>query len=445
MSPAELAATLITALNGGQNCFALSDSINLQEKTMKSKHIVFVHGLFGWGRSELGGLFPYWGQAMRPFSESFAVHEAGCGPVSSYHDRACEVFAQIKGGTVDYGAKHSEREHHARYSDAFAGDAFVADWSADNPVILVGHSAGAPTCLLLQQLLAEDYWQCGSSADWVEAVISISGVLNGSTLPYMLGCDKQSGKLAGRAGDFIGSMVQYFAVLGQGVADGFYDLDLDQWIGRQKPARLREIAALLESSRFAKGEDNLAFDLSLQGGYKANRKFATHPNSYYFSIVTGKTHPLDDSAQHAPDSAMHPLLKITAKYQGATVDFEAPPVPGWGSGDLHIDRWRENDGAVSAISQRYPFICGDHAVGGEGLFARERITKGRWYFETAEASTGRRFDHFDAVIGYQNRSTAALLPWLEKIPLFNCTRFVKQPQAQLALYRNLQSLLSRLP
>jgi hypothetical protein len=28
----------------------------------------------------------------------------------------------------------------------------------------------------------------------------------------------------------------------------------------------------LESSRFARGEDNLAFDLSLQGGHKANRK-----------------------------------------------------------------------------------------------------------------------------------------------------------------------------
>jgi triacylglycerol esterase/lipase EstA (alpha/beta hydrolase family) len=412
---------------------------------MKSKNIVFVHGLFGWGPNELGGWFPYWGMAMQPFRDHFAVHEAVCGPVSSFHDRACEVFAQIIGARVDYGAEHSEREQHARYSDAFPAAAFVPDWSEHNPVVLVGHSAGAPTCLLLQRLLADDFWGCGSNADWVEAVICISGVLNGSTLPYMLGCDKHSGKLTGRIGEFIGGMVQHFALLGQGVTGGLYDLDLDQWIGQRKKIAWREIAALLESSRFAKGEDNLAFDLSLQGGYKANRTIVTYPDSYYFSIVTEKTHKLDDSAKHAPDGAMHPLLKLPAKYQGAAVDFEVPPIPGWGGGDLHIDRWRANDGAVSAISQRYPFSAGNHALGGEGLFARETIAKGRWYYEPAETCAGRRFDHFDAVIGYQNRSTPMLFPLLKKIPFVNRTRFVTQPAAQLALYRNLRRLLGELP
>ena len=30
---------------------------------MKANHIVFVHGLFGWGPGELGGI-PYWGGAL---------------------------------------------------------------------------------------------------------------------------------------------------------------------------------------------------------------------------------------------------------------------------------------------------------------------------------------------------------------------------------------------
>lgn len=414
---------------------------------MKSKHIVFVHGIFGWGPQELGGLFPYWGLAMQPFRDSFRVHEASCGPVSSFHDRACELFAQIKGCAVDYGQAHSEQEQHARYSAPFPGEAFAADWSEDNPVILVGHSAGAQTCLQLQQLLAEDYWHCGSNAAWVEAVVCIAGVLNGSTLPYMLGCDKQSGKLTGPVGDFLGGMVQFFAFLGQGkgAGSGLYDFDLDQWLGERQKTALRDLGALLEASHFAKGEDNLAFDLSLQGGYKANQKFITYPDTYYFSLLTAKTHALDNSANHEPDGAMNPLLKRSAKYQGATVDFESPPIPGWGSGDLRIERWRENDGAVSTISQRYPFTAGDHPVGGEGLFTRENIVKGRWYFEKAETSTGRRFDHLDVVNGYQNRSTVGLYPLLKKIPYLNQTRFVKQPEVQLELYRNLLRLLQSLP
>jgi triacylglycerol lipase len=110
---------------------------------VKAKHIVFVPGLFGWGPGELGG-FPYWGGALKPFAgTSFSTHEAKCGPISSFHDRACEVFARIKGTKVDYGAGHSANEGHARFSRDYTGRGFVPDWSKANPVILIGHSAGA--------------------------------------------------------------------------------------------------------------------------------------------------------------------------------------------------------------------------------------------------------------------------------------------------------------
>ena len=38
----------------------------------------------------------------------YTVHTAAVGPVSSNWDRACELYAQINGGTVDYGAAHAE-------------------------------------------------------------------------------------------------------------------------------------------------------------------------------------------------------------------------------------------------------------------------------------------------------------------------------------------------
>jgi hypothetical protein len=392
---------------------------------MRSKNIVFVHGIFGWGPSELNGL-PYWGYALQVAPQSFNVHEASCGPVSSFHDRACEVAAQIKGTRINYGAAHSTDMKHAQFSDDYTHKAFVPNWSEQNPVILVGHSAGAHTCLRLQHLLAQDYWGWGSNANWVEAVVSVAGVLNGSTLPYMLGCDKKSGLLTGPIGDFIGNGVQIFAMAAGGDITNIYDFDLDQWIGQGHNGDLKAICAALEQSEFAKGEDNLGFDLTLQGGLKANSTIRTEQQTYYLSIVTGQTTKGWMTPHHFPDLLMNPVLAATAAYQGVVVDFNVAPIPGWGAGDLHIDRWRENDGAVSSISQRYPFTGGNHPVKGEGIFNRpSNIARGEWYFEKAEDITGRRFDHLDVGIGCLTDPT--IVP------------------AHKDLYRKIYSLLANLP
>src|SRR5262249_31056520 len=159
----------------------------------------FVPGLFGWGPGELGG-FSYWGGAMEPFND-FRTHWVKCGPISSFHDRACEVFAHIKGTKIDYGAGHSAEAGHAQTSRDLTGQGLLHDWSADNPVILIGHSAGAQTSLQLQQLLIQDFWGVGSNKNWVEAIICVSGVLNGSTLTYLF-CDELTGRLKG-APDFL--------------------------------------------------------------------------------------------------------------------------------------------------------------------------------------------------------------------------------------------------
>ena len=61
---------------------------------MKNKFpVVLVHGILGFGGDELGEL-NYWGIAMRTHS-SQKKFEASVGPISSAHDRACELLAQI--------------------------------------------------------------------------------------------------------------------------------------------------------------------------------------------------------------------------------------------------------------------------------------------------------------------------------------------------------------
>jgi triacylglycerol lipase len=378
---------------------------------MQAKHIVFVPGLFGWGPGELGG-FPYWGDALKQFdSKRFNTHEAKCGPISSFHDRACEVFARIKGTKVDYGANHSAAEGHAQTARDFTGEGFVPDWSEDNPIILIGHSAGAQTCLQLQQLLAENFWGAGSNENWVEAVVCVAGVLNGSTLTYMF-CNETTGRLKRAQGFLIRSaldVIEAIRLAARPIHDlgRDYDLYLDQWIGKAN-ATSEELLAFFENNhRFTEEEDNLAFDLSLQGCLRANQKFRTRDNTYYFSLLTRATHeagflglPFGPKTQQ-PDKSMSFLLKVPAEYQALKPDFATPPVPGWGTGDLAIVKWHENDGAVSPISQRFPFTAGVHPLGGEGIFGRapETIEKGKWYFEDVESVTGARFDHIDPVVG----------------------------------------------
>jgi hypothetical protein len=121
---------------------------------------------------------------------------------------------------------------------------------------------------------------------------------------------------------------------------------------------------------------------------------------------------------------MNPSLAATAAYQGVVVDFDIPPIPGWGSGDLVIEKWRENDGAVSSISQRYPFTAGNHPIGGEGIFERDAIQKGKWYYEKVASFTGRSFDHLD--VG------------------FGCFTDPSLVGVQKKLYRNIFSLLRKL-
>ncbi|HMK90548.1 MAG TPA: hypothetical protein VK446_13070 [Methylocystis sp.] len=376
-----------------------------------ARHIVFVHGLLGWGRQDFWGLAPYWGEALSCFGPQLAPHEAKCGPLSSLHDRACEIFAQIKGARVDYGAEHSEACGHARFSRDYAGRGFVPGWSAKSPVILVGHSAGAPTCLKLQSLLAEDFWGVGSSADWIEAVVSIAGALNGSLLAYQV-CDDASGRVSERLSEPVASTL---AVAARLLDDGnrVFDLHLDHWREEERGS--------LNAASFVRGADNLACDSTLHGARRANEKLLTSPDTYYFSFVTCATHAEGDA--QAVDRGMALKLRAGARYQAQRADFKAPPLDGWGDGDLAIARWRANDGAISAVSQRFPL---GHPVGGEGVFGREALSPGRWYYENIADAMGVSFDHLDPVHGGKWKASRA-------------TR-----QAHRELYRRLDELLARL-
>ena len=129
----------------------------------------------------------YWGAfaVQRELETADTAHAArsihvcsSAGPVSSLHDRACELFAYIKGGRVDYGAEHSHAFGHERYGREEAG--VYPQWSAAHPVHLIGHSMGGNTILFLQAMLTHHLLgqHRDTSADWVRSVTTLSSPLS---------------------------------------------------------------------------------------------------------------------------------------------------------------------------------------------------------------------------------------------------------------------------
>ena len=74
---------------------------------------VLVHGLGGWGDGDgINEGAKYWGASTGDLKayltdEGYTVYTPSVGPFSSAWDRACELYAQLTGTTVDYGEAHS--------------------------------------------------------------------------------------------------------------------------------------------------------------------------------------------------------------------------------------------------------------------------------------------------------------------------------------------------
>jgi hypothetical protein len=369
---------------------------------MKSSNVVFVHGLMGWGPNDLGGL-SYWGDAPEQFSPRFRAHAAKCGPLNSIHDCACELFAQIYGARIDYGESHSALAGHARFSRDYSGRGLVEGWSGANPVILIGHSAGAQTCRMLQTLLAQDFWGVGSSADWVEAVVSVAGALNGSTLAYRY-CDEEQGALKMLPSVLISKALLAMFALSRVGAARVFDLHLDHWAGAAES--VDALARRLDASRFIASGDNIAHDVTLHRAAYLNRSMETFDHCLYLSFVASATRegslfglPFLPRT-HRPDRTMDLTIRDSARYIATRPEFASAPAQGWGAGELTIDAWRENDGVVNTISQRYPFVGRAHPIGGKGIFGHEdRLETGKWRYERLDEAFGRAFDHNDVTHG----------------------------------------------
>jgi triacylglycerol lipase len=352
--------------------------------------VVLVHGFLGFGPDQFPRSgFKYWGGYgdiavhLQVYKGPRAVFTASVGPINSNWDRAADLYAQIKGGCVDYGADHVARQRPPGQQQKPAEKCWAADpdnnphnyplafypaWDAQHPIHLIGHSQGGTTARALIQLLEHgaanqgdgDLYK-GAKVGWVRSLTTLSAPHNGTTLR-------------------------------DAVLDVLPSLD---------PA----LRSLLDN-------DLANWELAPDGARDFNLWALTSPHVYYYSLGTLATEagsyccnqtdriiaPIQSSGYQYPRADMITYFKSMAGewivpsllQRGMGAYTQHAP------GRVRIDSaWFPNDGVVNTISMRAP--NGHPARDYDGSPVR-----GYWNF----LGNYRGYDHFD-VLNWPNRGPSA--------------------------------------
>ena len=339
-----LLAALSLLAPGGPAVWAIAES---------GQPIILVHGFGGWGRNDVPGFY-YWGgftdleATLR--EAGYRVHTAEIGPFSSNWDRACELYAFIKGGRVDYGGYHATLFNHERYGVTYPG--VYPEWDTDHPVHLIGHSMGGQTARLLAHLLrhGEPLERALSGKDchplfeaggqWIRSITTLSAPHNGTTLINDIGLIDTITK----------AVIIAMATVVESELFPNFDLRMAQWgITREPGESLSSYFRKLRNSTIW-SEDERDFslwDTSIEGAAELNRKAPADPDIYYFSFANEKTTTGPLRGYQIPEIGMLPALMPGGLFLGAHVE----------EGVYTTDKsWWPNDGVVNTISMKAPFL-----------------------------------------------------------------------------------------
>ena len=352
---------------------------------------VFVHGLNGFG-DDTESPVSYWGAtagALLPIlQEQGTMCFAPSGnPMGSAWDRACELYAALAGGVVDYGAAHSAAHNHDRFGTD-CGEPLFPDWGAVDEnnnlrkVNLVGHSFGGATVRLLSALLDHGAPEeqaaaldcsplfTGGKGDWVFSLTCLAAPHNGTSLLTILDVNPAISKIA--------------SFLGSASMDGILSRLGFTWGGM----------SIGEVLRAAKTQDTAYYDLTLTGAKEVNQRTRPLcPDTYYFSYPVAGT-----DANGKPNGDMATLFHPLGWLMGSFISPE----------NGIDDAWRSNDCLVNTISATYPFEEPNQAVAYPAALTAEALKPATWYVLPTI-----RGDH-GSVIGLA-RSMEATLPLYNEI------------------------------
>jgi len=338
---------------------------------------IFISGILGTGEySSFEHILPYWGLFQGDLLQRLEqdtgkeCYGAAVGPVSSAWDRACELYAQLAGGRVDYGAAHSEKYGHERYGRTY--EPLFEGWGKERPVHFMAHSFGGATARVFARLCAEGAQGerdatpaeelsplfAGGMLDRILSITALSSPHNGSTAMLAVQKDQPLWPVM--------PAYTFLNIAGTlPVLNGVYDLHLEhfglsnpagQYKGN-KPSR-RKLKTFLNS------RDHATADLSLDGAEKVNRATPIRPELYYFSYpsaLDSKTTP-HGRKLISIKGFRDPLMGFLGVQIGLGAGFVRQKIR---VGDRAADRirasveyeplWLENDGCVPLASALYPF------------------------------------------------------------------------------------------
>nr|CCA20672.1 putative lipase [Albugo laibachii Nc14] len=260
--------------------------------------IILVHGFGGW-EPEVFPRFLYWGKfhgdlRQKLEDEGHEVYTASIGPFSSNWDRACELYAVVKGGRVDYGHGHAEKYKHKQLGRHYKG--LYERWGGRtggrvNKVHIIAHSMGGPTVRMLSHLLSFGVKDSGDAMDamvdeshpfyhggrdWIESITFLESPLYGTVFANLLIYVKGILVPTMRAGLYLNGLFR---------SSKPYDPKLDQW----------NVDSLATYKKFVsrwiwKGEshkDTALYSLTTYGAAEENKWIKESDKVFYFIYSTG--------------------------------------------------------------------------------------------------------------------------------------------------------------
>ena len=328
---------------------------------------VLVHGLGGWGENSPQGEMTYFGGTTGSLAKylraaGYTVCVPSVGPFSSSWDRACELYAQLAGKRVDYGAAHAKAHGHARYGRTYS-EAMVPDWGKKInggqmvKIDLISHSFGGPTIAMLASLLAygdeaeraatgknTSALFTGGKADWVQSVTTLCSPHQGSSLACAV---EDLGSVVGVEDlpQLIVQTVHKYFLATDGKFSFPVDLMLDQFGIGSKASTESDVETSVAKVG-SSGIDHAFYDVSPDGAAKLYQKIRTVSSVYYFSYAFSTTKAGKLLRGQVPDGTNFYLYGTALAIGSYT---------GTSKGGIVMDEtWQENDGLVNVVSAQYP-------------------------------------------------------------------------------------------